>query len=386
MRRTALIAIVAGLLAAPGAGAAAAPQPPPSLELERLPPGPLPGAQVRGHFRVPGVGRVRYARRLVATGTGTRRVALLIARGAQGELCFAAVAGARIRRTLFTCMKRWDRPPLLLRAGVGGNRKPVQHWMSVVGLVRSEVEQVVVQSQAGGDPRERPRLRAWRGFPWKAFGTRPAFRHHFPNDVWVEDTAGRVLQDIDLGWVYGPACGEDRRRPPCTRRRRQSGRWSAVRDSLEDRQTPFVRRGGSVGAKRLAFDHPVVRQLVAGQPFSFDGVAEWSTCNGRRRIGAVIEIRLVTPVSLEGDVPVQGTDDTGRSAYLEGTAHLRVEGALAFAVYVDLNRGRVVSITPWPQPFDPTGREPPPPKVELTLLGQLAPAGGPGADCGKYED
>jgi hypothetical protein len=375
MRGAAVIAVAAALAGAAFADAdQAAPAPP--LELERLPPGPLPGIQVRGHFRVPGKGKVRFARRLVVTGSGTRRLTLLVTRGTQRELCFAAVAGAHVRRALFTCMRRWDRPPLLLRVGVGGNRKPVDHWMSLIGLVRSEVAQVVVQSQDGGDPLVRPRLRAWRGFPWKAFGTRPAFRHHFPNMVWTVDAAGEVTQDIDLGWAYGPACGQ--RNPPCTARQRHSGPWSAVRDSLEERQSPFVRRRGGLRAKRIAFDHRVVRQLVAGQPFSLDGVAEWSTCYRTRRIGAVLEIRLVRPVSFAGVVPVQSHDESGRSAYLEGTAQLRIEGALAFHVYVDLDRKRVVGITPAPQPYDPTGHEPPPPKTELTLIGGLKPAGGPG--------
>ena len=114
---------------------------------------------------------------------------------------------------------------------------------------------------------------------------------------------------------------------------------SAIRDSLEERQSNFVRRRGGRRAKQLAFDHPVLRQLVAGQAFSFEGVAEWSRCNGRR-IGAVLRLRLVRPVSFDGQVPVRGNDDTDRAAYLEGIGNLRVEGATNFDVYVDLNRRR----------------------------------------------
>ncbi|MGH2979918.1 MAG: hypothetical protein ACRDLQ_09835, partial [Solirubrobacterales bacterium] len=349
--------------------------------------GPLPGTQVRGHFRVPGLGPVRYARRLVATGSGTRRTVLLIARGKRGELCFTAVAGGRVRRARFTCMKRWDRPPLLVRAGVGGSRKPVHHWMSLVGLVRSDVQQVVVQSQQGGDPRYRPRLQAWPGFPWKAFGTQPAFRHHFPNQVWAEDANRIAIQDIDLGWVYGPACGDGRGIPPCTARRRHSGPWSAVRDSLAERQSSFVRRTGGVQAKQLAFDHPVLRAVVAGQPFSIDGVAEWSTCKGRR-LGAVIEVRLSRSVLFEADVPVKDQDDTSRSAYLEGVAHMRIENAISFHVYVDLNRSKVVAIGSGLTPPDLTGRRPPRPRLtEFKLLTGLHPAGGPNpGKCEPHRD
>jgi hypothetical protein len=388
MRKSALIVVVMAVLGFAGGvqGASVPQETAPPLELERLPPGPLPGTQVRGRFRVPGVGKVRYARRLIVTGTGSRRLALLIARGKQGELCFAAAAGAGIQRALFTCLKQWDRPPLLLRAGVGGNRKPVDHWMSLVGLVRSEVQQVVVESQQGGDPRHRPRLRAWPGFPWRAFGTPPRFRHHFPSTVWAVDANRAAIQDIDLGWVYGPACGQQRR-PPCTSRRRQAGPWSAVRDPLADRQSEFIRRRGHTRAKRLAFDHPVVRGAVVGQPFSIDGVAEWSTCK-RRRLGAVVELRLSRPILFEADVPVKDQDDTNRSAYLEGVAHMRIENVISFHVYVDLNRRKVVAIGPGLTPPDLTGRRPPRPRlIEFKLLTGLHPAGGPNPGvCEEYKD
>jgi hypothetical protein len=388
MKRTALIAAAVAVLGwVCWAQAASPPGPAPPLELERLPPGPLPGTQVRGDFRVPGVGKVSSARRLVTTGSGARRTALLVARGRHEELCFTAVAGARVRRALFTCMQPWDRPPLLLRAGVGGRRKPVHHWTSLVGLVRSDVKQVVVESQQGGDPRQRPPLRAWPGFPWKAFGTRPASRHHFPNSVWALDANRIAVQDIDLGWVYGPACGEGRASPPCTARRRHSGPWSEVRDSLAERQSRFVRRGGGGRAKRLAFDHPALRAAVAGQPFSIDGVAEWSTCKGRR-LGAVVEVRLSRPVLFEADVPVKEQDDTNRSAYLEGVAHMRIENAISFHVYVDLNRSKVVAIGTGLTPPDLTGRRPPRPRLtEFKLITALQPAGGPNpGKCEPYRD
>jgi hypothetical protein len=110
-----------------------------------------------------------------------------------------------------------------------------------------------------------------------------------------------------------------------------------------------------------------------------------SRCNGRR-IGAVLRIRLVRPVSFDGQVPVHGNDDTDRSAYLEGIAHLRVEGATNFDVYVDLNRRRVVHIGPGITLLGPDGREPPPPKVDMQVIGALKPAGGPDSKCPKYKD
>ena len=376
MNRTAMIAVVAGLVWAGGASAQTAPPAPP-LELERLAPGPLPGTQVRGHFRVPGVGAVRHAQRLLVAGIGARRATLLIARGGRDELCFAAVVGPRVRRALFTCLKRWDRPPLLIRAGVGGRSRARTEWMSLVGLVRSDVGAVVVQSQQGVI--SHPRLREWPGFPWKAYATPPAFRHRFPSTVWAQDASGAAIQDVDLGWAYGAACGQQGA-PPCTPRRR-AGSWSTVRDPITRAQTRFIEGAGGVRAKRLTFDNPIVRTLVAGQAFSIDTVAEWSRCNGRR-IGAVVPIRLTKPIVFEGEVPVQANDDTNRSAYLEGVAHLRVENAISFDIYVDLNRRKVVSVGLGIRAPDLTGTKPPPPKVDFKLIGPLRPAGGPDSgDC-----
>jgi hypothetical protein len=345
---------------------------PPPLELERLPPGALPGTQIRGDFKVPGLGAVRYARRLVVTGTGRRRAAMLIARGGRRELCFAAVVGARVRRASFTCLERWDRPPLLLRAAVGGRSRKVTQWMALVGLARREVKHVAVESQVGVV--SHPRLHAWRGFPWKAYATPPAFRYRLPSDVRAKTTSRTVVQSIDLGWAYGAACGEQGARP-CTRRDRAAGSWSAVRDPITRSATPFIKRTGGSQAKSLAFDHPIVRQLVAGQAFSLDTVVEWSTCK-RRLIGAIVQIRLTEPVNFEGDVPVYGNDESHRSAYLEGIAHLRVERAVFFDIYVDLNRAKVVSIS-LGATLPHTGV--PEPKVDFKLIGELRPAGGPGS-------
>jgi hypothetical protein len=387
VRQLEVIASLAALAVLVGYGqtvaAQSVPAEAPAPELELLPPGPLPGKRVRGDFRVPGVGLIRHAQRLAIAGSGPRRTALLIARGARGELCLAGDVGERRPRALFTCMRRWDRPPLLVRAGVGGRSRTEAEWISLVGLVRPEVRRVTVESQVGDI--SHPRLLAWRGFPWKAYGVRPAFRSRLPSHVWAEDAAGKAVQDVDLGWLYGAACGQQNA-PPCTRRRRRAGEWATVRDPTTRSQTDFIKRSGGVRAKRLVFDHPVVRRLVAGQAFSTDPVAEWSRCNGKR-IGAVVSIRLVKPVSFEGDVPVYANDDSDRSAYLEGVAHIRVENALAWDVYVDLNRRRVVAIYVEPSPFDPRGGKESPPKVEFQLIQPLHPAGGPDSgNCGKQRD
>jgi hypothetical protein len=188
------------------------------------------------------------------------------------------------------------------------------------------------------------------------------------------------VQQIDLGWTYGAACGEQGA-PRCTRRRLRSGSWSAVRDPLARGTTSFVRRGGDVRAKRLTFDQRVVRQLVAGQSFSIGRIAEWSKCN-RDPIGAIVQFRLVRPVDFDGDVPVHDYDADSHTAYLQGVAHLRVEHAVSFDIAVDLNRRKVVGIAVG---IDDDGA--PKPKVDFKLVGELHPAGGPDSgNCAEQGD
>jgi hypothetical protein len=267
----------------------------------------------------------------------------------------------------------------LLRAGVGGNSRDVTDWLAVVGLVRREVKRVAVESQVGVT--SRPRLRAWRGFPWKAYATPPAFRHRFPSRVSARNGSGTVVQDVDLGWAYGAACGQQNT-DACTPRDRRAGRWSAVRDPVTRAQAPFIKGVGGTQSKRLAIDHPVVRRLIAGQAFSIDTVALWQKCDGGV-IGAVVPILLSKPVDFEGDVPVRDYDASSHTAYVEGVAHLRVERAMSFLVAVDLNREEVVGIA-----YHPDHRSgAPKPKVDFQLIGELRPAGGPDSgNCGQQGD
>jgi hypothetical protein len=324
---------------------------------------------------------VHYVSRLLVTGKGTRRTALLIARGRHKELCFTAVVGSRIRHASLSCLKRWDRPPMLVRVAVGGRSRKATDWLTLVGLVRREVTRVDVRSQAS--TWSRPPLRAWRGFPWKAYALPHETRGRFPSDVRAR-YGSREVQGLDLGWSYGAACGEQGA-PRCTRKRLRVGRWAAVRNPLARGTSRFIRRTGAVEAKRIAFVHPVVRQLVAGQPFSIGKIAEWSKCSGDP-IGAILPIRLAEPIDFEGDVPYRQFDAPSRVAYLEGVAHLQAKRAIAFDVDVDLNRKKVAGVGPGVHFMEP-GNGVPRQSVDLKVIGELRPAGGPDTgDCGQQGD
>ena len=139
---------------------------------------------------------------------------------------------------------------------------------------------------------------------------------------------------------------------------------------------------GSYGtrAKRLAFVHPTVLGFVAGQPFALDATALWTKCN-QRRLGAVVQVVLSKPISFEADLPVTAYSHKTHTAYQEGVAHFRVRNMTSFWVKVDLNRRRVVSISPQPDLYD-SGQ----PQMyidEFRMIMPLRPAGGP--DSGNCE-
>jgi hypothetical protein len=387
-----LTATLAAALCITGGIAASAQTPPPPLVAEVIPPGPLPGKQVHGSFRGAGLRQPPDVRELAVTGGGWRRTTLLIARGVQDQLCYAVKVGARVRKASFTCLASWDHAPMLLRVGIGGSARDLTEWFALVGLVRQDVGKVAFDSQRSFTIFRKLRLRSWAGFPWKAFAVTTRRRGDLPTTVLARDESGLPVQEIDLGWVYGSPC-EDRHSPTrvvgvktpakCKGRRRLRA-WSDERDPLGARQAPWIRRGAGARAKRIAFDHPTVRTLVAGQAFSFDAVALWSKCNGGS-IGAILEIRLTKPVTFEGDVPVKGHRASSRTAYVEGVMHVKAQGLLSIWVAVDLNRRAVVGIDFYSADFG-SATELPKPTIERKIVQDWKPAGGPDSGCREYRD
>jgi hypothetical protein len=320
----------------------------------------------------------------VSTGNGYRRTSLLIARGAAGQLCVAAVTGAR-RRVGFRCLARWDHAPMLALVGVGGRVRDRTTWVTVVGLARVGVIQDVTVERL--DPAPVP-LRSWSGFPWAAFATRSTRRGSFADEVRARNTAGVTLQRISTSWAWDSPCPDYSEVVPVPRPPTKPGcgwrakrrHWSAARDPLAAQQHRAINRSYGTRAKRLAFAHPTVLGFVAGQPFAIDATALWSKCN-RQRLGAVVQVVLSTPISFEGDLPVTSYSHKTHTAYQEGIAHFRVRDMTSFWVYVDLNRRRVVAIYPEPDLFE--SGQPPLHVDEFRLITPLRPAGG--RDSGNCE-
>ena len=355
------------------AAAVLMPSPAPALEPERLPPGPLPGKPTR----VKVGGSVRDAKELIAVGRRHQRTRLLIGRGRSDQLCVGAVTAGR-RRARMQCMESWDRPPLLVREGVGGGSRAKTNWVSLVGLVRADVARVTVESDRFAN--RTLQLQGATGFPWKAFAVSPTSTdlrgRDLPHSIRARDAAGAVLQRVDLGWADRPPC--DERRRGCRSRAQRRGRWSDARDPIAAKQAPYITRVGGKRSKRIALAHPAVAQIVAGQPFSFDAVAIWTQCNDKL-IGGVVPIDLSRPITFEGDVPLHGYRNG--SAYLEGVWHIRAQNAVGFRVYVDLRRQRVVGISPDYDTLDVREGGRPAPTVDYTIVQPPRPVGKDSGDC-----
>jgi hypothetical protein len=279
---------------------------------------------------------------------------------------------------------------MLLRVGIGGSARDLTEWFALVGLVRTDVTSVTFDSQHGSTPIKSVPLQAWNGFPWKGFAYTSRRRGDLPSTVYTRDASGLVVQEIDLGWVYGSPCRDryslvrvvGEKTPRKCKGRRRLRAWSDERDPLGARQHPRIKGARGARAKRIVFDHPTVRTLVAGQAFSFDAVALWTKCKGDGLIGAIVEIRLTRPVSFEGDVPVKGYRASSRTAYVQGVMHVKAQGLLSLWVAVDLNRRSVVGIDFFPADFGSV-TEQPRATIEKTIVQQLRPAGGP--DSGNCE-
>jgi hypothetical protein len=261
-KRRIVLAIAVTALLTTGIGSSAQNSTPP-IEPELLPQGALPGKPVSGTFRGRDLALPHDVREVAVTGRGASKAALLLARGERGQLCFAVTVGVRGRKASFTCLRRWDRPPLLLRVAIGGKARDLIDWMALVGFVRQDVGAVTFES----DRREKNAisLHAWSGFPWKAFAIMTRRRDH-AHAVLVRDAAGQPVQDVLLGWAYGSPCLERHSPvgPVGGRRRRgaeEAGGYALGRRSGIRLARPRRRRSSVVLAHRARESRSITRSF-----------------------------------------------------------------------------------------------------------------------------
>jgi hypothetical protein len=274
--------------------------------------GPLPGRRVPLSAAARAAGAVEV-RQVAATGTGARRLPLLVGRTADRRLCVGTEG-------FFHCLRAEDAEPVYVVGAFRGAREV--RWGALVGLAAPEVAAVAVERQSG-ESTPVP-LRRLPGFPWRAFtfpATGPNGELPFVVDV---TSRGGGTRQIDMAWAAAPG--------------------TRAGDSVD---APVGEpRPQMAEAKRVALADPRVRALLGSRTRLVAKPARWTSC-GRAFLGAGIDVHLFQPIAVNGSFPFVAFDARKRDrAYAEGTLRIRATGVTDFLVQVDLNRGKVVGITP----------------------------------------
>lgn len=274
--------------------------------------GPLPGQAVPRSAAERAAGAVQI-RQVAVAGTGARRVPLLVGRTADRRLCVGTDG-------FFRCLRAEDAEPVYVVGAFRGARE--SRWGALVGLAGPEVARVAVELQSGGPIPVR--LQRLPGFAWRAF-TFPATG---PNGQlpFVVDVTGRGggTRQMDMAWAAAPGmkAGDSVDAPV-----------GEIRPLMAE-------------AKRLALGDPRVRALLGSHTRLVAKPARWTSC-GQKFIGAGIDIHLFQPLAVRGDFPIVTFDAQKRNrAYAEGTLRIRATGVTDVLVQVDVNRRKVVGITP----------------------------------------
>lgn len=274
--------------------------------------GPLPGTRVPPSPAARAAGAVEV-RQVAVTGTGTRRVPLLVGRTADNRLCVGS-------GPFFRCLRAEDAEPVYVLGSFRGARSI--RWGAVVGLAAPEVSRVAVQLQNGATSRL-PLMRL-PGFRWRAFTSPPTGPNGaLPFTLEITSRTGGT-REIDMAWAAAPG--------------------TKVGDSVDapvGENRPLMAQ-----AKRLALADPRVHALLASRTRLVAKPARWTSC-GQKFIGAGIDVHLFGPVAVDGDLPYTAFGPEKRNrAYAEGTLHIRATGVTDVLVQVDVPRGKVVGITP----------------------------------------
>jgi hypothetical protein len=139
-------ALCALALAACGGEPRADPAPPPEPSPLRLPTGELPDTPLPGSFVDERRAPLTDVHVLAGAGTGPFRVHLLLGRSLTGAPCVGLRTAAD--ESTLDCLEPWERPPLVVKVGVGGAGKRSADWLAVAGIAAHEVDAVEVETQS----------------------------------------------------------------------------------------------------------------------------------------------------------------------------------------------------------------------------------------------
>jgi hypothetical protein len=127
-------------------------------------------------------------RRVISAGTGRRELVLIAAQDATGTPCLSFISGGGGRQ--FSCLNESVSDSAIIRfVADGGTTLDIVRWVTVVGVVRSDVPRLTVIT-TGGEERELA-LNQWR-----AFGYAPASRPDFPTALRAYGSNGSLMEEF----------------------------------------------------------------------------------------------------------------------------------------------------------------------------------------------
>ena len=106
-------------------------------------------------------------------------------------------------------------------------------------------------------------------------------------------------------------------------------------DDDPDEEIPSLTENQIEEVKSLLSADRSLKALLAGESYTIRNMGPW-TGSDREFIGALVDVKLDSPVSYDGLLPSRG-----------GQTKWRAEGIESLDILVDLNRGEVASIAIW---------------------------------------
>ena len=106
-------------------------------------------------------------------------------------------------------------------------------------------------------------------------------------------------------------------------------------DDDPDEEIPSLTENQTAEVKSLLSADRSLKALLAGESYTIRNMGPW-TGSDREFIGALVDVKLDSPVSYDGLLPSRG-----------GQTKWRAEGIESLDILVDLNRGEVASIAIW---------------------------------------
>lgn len=127
-------------------------------------------------------------RRVISAGIGRRELVLIAAQDATGAPCLSFISGGGGRQ--FSCLEESVGNSAIIRfVADGGTKLGIVSWVTVVGVVRSDVSRLTVVTTAGEE-------RKLALNQWRAFAYAPSSGPDFPTALRAYGTDGSLIEQF----------------------------------------------------------------------------------------------------------------------------------------------------------------------------------------------